>query len=200
MRITKQAKEKTRQKILKAAESMFCQKGFEETTTRDIASAAGIAAGTLFNYFHSKETLAMSMVSEAMALGRETYSRRRSGNEDLAEDLFLLITSELRQLKPYRKFIGPVLESAMSLFSKASVCQEGETARVEHLEIVQEIITSHGYSSVPQSISASLYWSLYLGILAFWSTDESRNQEETLALVDYSLNLYSRTVSQNLHS
>lgn len=200
MRITKQAKEKTRRKILKAAESMFRQKGFEETTTRDIASSAGIAAGTLFNYFQSKETLAMSMVSEAMALGREAYFRRRTGNEDLAEDLFLLITSELRQLKPYRKFIGPVLESAMSLFSKASVCREGETARIEHLEIVQEIITRHGYSSVPQAISASLYWSLYLGILAFWSTDESRNQEETLALIDYSLNLYSRTVSQNLHS
>lgn len=194
MRISKKAKEETRKIILKIAQKLFTQKGFEETTTRDIASGAGIAVGTLFNYFPSKESLAMAIVSKAMEKGRKNYFSRCTGEEDLSENLFLLISSELRQLKPYRKFIGPVLERAMSLFSKASISSEGETARIEHLEIVQEIITKHGHSSVPEAISSSLYWSLYLGILAFWSNDDSRNQEETLALVDYSINLYSQTV------
>lgn len=197
MRISKQAKETNRKKILETAAALFAEKGFEETTTRDIAAAVGMASGTMFNYFENKEALAMTLVSEALDAGREKFARRRNGSESLAEELFLLITSELRVLKPYREFIGPVLESAMSLFSKTSVSAEGEKARTGHLSIVGEIIARQGYSSVPPLVSSSLYWSLYLGILAFWSSDESRNQEETLALIDYSLNLFSQTISGN---
>lgn len=199
MRISKQAKVQNREKILDAATRLFVEKGFAETTTRDIAAAVGMASGTMFNYFETKEALAMTLVSEALDVGRNAYRNRRTGNENLAEELFLLITSELRMLKPYREFIGPVLESAMSLFSRASVNAGGQKARVEHLAIVEKIISRQGYSSVPALISSSLYWSLYLGILAFWSTDASRNQEETLALIDYSLHLFSQTISGNLH-
>ena len=35
-----------------------------------------------------------------------------------------------------------------------------------------------------------LYWTLYLGVLAFWSRDESPNQEETLVILDQSLRLF----------
>ena len=194
MRISKKAKEKNREKILKEAKRLFSKTGFEKTTTRDIAAAMGMAVGTMFNYFDSKEALAMTLAAEALSKGRETYWRRRMGNEAFVEELFLLITSELRLLRPYRKFIGPVLESTMSFFSKSSISTVGEQARNEHLEIVETIIVRHGCSFVPPQISASIYWSLYLGILAFWSTDDSRNQEETLALIDYSLHLFSQTI------
>ncbi|MEN8136255.1 MAG: TetR/AcrR family transcriptional regulator [Thermodesulfobacteriota bacterium] len=195
MRITKEAKKKTAQKILRAAEKLFTSVGYKDTTTRQIAEQAGIATGTLFNYFPSKETLAMSLLAEEISQGREDYFRRRSDDEDFSEDLFLLISSEIRRLKPYRKFVGPVLESTMSLFSKETSCPAGDSTRAEHLQAVRDIIHNHGYSKIPDYISTSLYWSLYLGILAFWSTDESRNQEETLALMDYSINVFTQTIS-----
>ena len=195
MRITQKTKEKTSKKILSAAEKLFLRKGYEETTTRDIASAAGIAAGTMFNYFPGKEALAMTMVAEAMAKGRTDYIKRRSGEEDAAEALFLLISSELRRLRPFRSFVGPVLESTMSLFAKTKTCQAGEASRIEHMKAVREIISANGHSRIPDFISSSLYWSLYLGILAFWSNDNSRNQEETLAMIDYSLKVFTRTIS-----
>ena len=50
-RITEQAKRATRTRIIAAACNLFQGKGFEQATTRDIAQAAGIATGTLFNYF-----------------------------------------------------------------------------------------------------------------------------------------------------
>ena len=57
MRITAETKTATRQRILDVASELFRRKGFDATATRDIALAAGIAAGTLFNYFPTKEAI-----------------------------------------------------------------------------------------------------------------------------------------------
>lgn len=197
MRITQEAKEKTRKTILEAAEKLFAKRGFEQTTTRDISAASGIAKGTLFNYFKSKETLAMTLVAEAMESGRKNYERRKTGEEGLVEELFLFVASELRALKPYRKYIGPVLESGMSVFSKRSICSAGEEARRNHLKTVGRILAKHGFAMEHNSIIVTLYWSLYLGILAHWSNDETPKQSETLGLIDYSMQTFANTISAN---
>ncbi|NTV12914.1 MAG: TetR/AcrR family transcriptional regulator [Desulfobulbaceae bacterium] len=195
MRISPQAQKETRERILQAAATLFAQRGFEQTTTRELAKAAGLAAGTLFNYFPSKESLAMAMVNAALQLGREDYRRHRHGDEELAEELFLFISSGLRRLKPLRPFIGPALERSLSPFAGKIPNQAGETTRQEHLEIVRQIIVGHGYSRVPALVADTLYWSLYLGILAFWSHDVSEHQQETLALLDHALALYAGTLA-----
>ena len=195
MRITQETKQKNRLKILEVAAGLFLEQGFEKTTTRDISRACGMAKGTLFNYFSSKETLAMTLVAEAMEEGRESYLMRRDGGETITEDLFLFVASELRALRPYRTYIGPVLESGMSVFAKEAVCPVGESARRNHFKTLAEILGNHDYQLVKESVTLTLYWSLYLGILAHWSKDDSQNQEETLALVDYSMKLFTLTVS-----
>ncbi|HZU35991.1 MAG TPA: helix-turn-helix domain-containing protein [Gemmataceae bacterium] len=63
MRVTAVTKAATRQRILEAARQLFAAKGFEASTTRDIADAAGIASGTLFNYFTTKEALLASLAT-----------------------------------------------------------------------------------------------------------------------------------------
>ena len=42
--------------ILEAAARLFAEKGFHRTTTRDIAEAADVSEGTLYNYFENKES------------------------------------------------------------------------------------------------------------------------------------------------
>lgn len=195
MRITQQAKEESRARILEKAAKLFVVQGFEATTTRDIAQAAQVAAGTLFNYFPSKETLGMTLVAETLGRGREEYQRRRTGEEELSEDLFLFISSGLRQLRPLRPFLGPVLERSLSPFPRKNVCQEGETARLEHLAAVQEILGRHGFVEAPDDVAVTLYWSLYLGILAFWTGDVSPRQEKSQALIDYSIRLFVQAIS-----
>ena len=197
MRITQEAKEKTRKTILESTENLFAERGFEQTTTRDISAASGIAKGTLFNYFKSKETLAMTLVAGAMESGKKQYERRTTGEEGLVEELFLFIASELRALKPFRKYIGPVLESSMSVFSKKSTCPAGEEAKHNHLKTVGRILAKHGFEMEHDSIVVTLYWSLYLGILAHWSNDDTHNQSETLGLIDYSMQTFANTISAN---
>jgi hypothetical protein len=40
-------------------------------------------------------------------------------------------------------------------------------------------------------VAVQVYWSLYTGVLAFWSADTSPRQEDTLALLDQSLNMFA---------
>lgn len=54
-----------REQIVQAALGLFAEKGFARTTTRDIANAAGIAEGTIYNHFASKEELLLAFVKSA---------------------------------------------------------------------------------------------------------------------------------------
>ena len=52
------SKAQTRERILKVALALFQKKGFAATTTKQIARGAGVAEGTIFNYFKTKEDIA----------------------------------------------------------------------------------------------------------------------------------------------
>ena len=56
MRVVKEAEER-KQEILDAAEMLFGTKGFDNTSTADILDAVGIARGTLYYHFKSKEEI-----------------------------------------------------------------------------------------------------------------------------------------------
>jgi AcrR family transcriptional regulator len=49
--------ENTRSRILKAALRLFARQGYDATTTRDLATAAGVAEGTLFRHFANKKAI-----------------------------------------------------------------------------------------------------------------------------------------------
>ncbi len=197
MRITAQAKEQTRTRLLAAARELFVTKGFDQTTTRQVATAAGIATGTLFNYFPSKEALAMSLLSEALETAPKDYLARRRGDEPLEEDLFSHIAAGLRRLAPFRSFAADVLDATMT---PLAIVRDGEPEaaerfRARHLEAVGELLADHGVRTL-SNVAMHLYWTLYLGVLAFWSRDGSPKQEETLSLLDQSLRLFVRALKE----
>lgn len=55
-------KRNIREAILKAAQSRFARKGFLKTSMRDIADAAGMGVGNVYNYFKSKDELFRAVV------------------------------------------------------------------------------------------------------------------------------------------
>lgn len=54
---TSAQEENTRNRILKAALPLFAQKGYDGTTTKDLASKAKVAEGTLFRHFPNKKAI-----------------------------------------------------------------------------------------------------------------------------------------------
>ncbi|NOU64087.1 TetR family transcriptional regulator [Paenibacillus sp. LMG 31461] len=61
MRVVKEAEER-RNEILDAADEFFGQKGFDGTSTNDILVKVGIARGTLYHHFKSKEDIMDALI------------------------------------------------------------------------------------------------------------------------------------------
>jgi AcrR family transcriptional regulator len=195
MRVTAEAKIATKRRILEVARECFSRAGFEAATTRDVAAAAGIAAGTLFNYFPAKESIAMALVAEALGAARRQFEGRPRG-ESLEEDLFALIAAELRALRPHRGYLRPVLETALGPMAQAEASPEGEAMRLEHLEAVGRLIAERAPGAQLSPVALSLYWTLYTGVLAFWACDGSRHQEDTLAVLDHYLRAFVGSLAE----
>jgi AcrR family transcriptional regulator len=187
MRITAEAKTATRERIIKAAAKLFARQGYSSATTRDIAVKAGIATGTLFNYFESKEAIVAALISEALVSAQEEIEKR--DDETLEEELFTFIWAELSALTEYRKFLAEAAETILSPLRRYTRESAGEAIRANHLEAVEQILINHGVAP-PTAVTMQLYWTLYLGVFAHWATDDSPKQEDTLALVDQSLKLF----------
>ncbi len=54
----------TRNRILEAARRLFAKQGFDGTTTRDLAQAAGVAEGTLFRHFVNKKAILIEVATQ----------------------------------------------------------------------------------------------------------------------------------------
>jgi AcrR family transcriptional regulator len=187
MRITAEAKTATRERIIKAAAKLFSKQGYASATTRGIAARAGIATGTLFNYFESKEAIVAALISEALIRAQQEIEKR--DDETLEEELFTFIWTELTALRDYRKFLAEAAESILSPLRRYSKESAGDSIRTNHLEAVEQILLSHGIPT-PSAVGMQLYWTLYLGVFGHWATDDSPKQEDTLALLDQSLKLF----------
>jgi AcrR family transcriptional regulator len=189
MRVTAATKAATRQRILEAARQLFAAKGFEASTTRDIADAAGIASGTLFNYFTTKETILASLAAEALAGAHREPAGDTAAAGPFEEDLFALVMAGLRALRPLRKHLSVLVATALSPLA-AAPAHGGPSLRLAHLEAVAELAKKHDLGELT-SLALQLYWTLYTGLLLFWANDRSPKQEDTLALLDQSLAMFT---------
>ena len=179
MRVTKETQAETRERILEAAQRLFRVSGFDEATTRDIAREAGIATGTLFNYFPTKEAIVMTLVGDALDKGQAAYRQRRRSAATLEEDLFDQVACELRALKPHRGYLAPLLETAFAPVARSGTeaGEQAERVRVEHLELVERTLGAHGFRPDIPTVGLQLYWTLYCGVLGYWSRDTSPSRK-----------------------
>jgi len=102
-----------RGQILEAAKRVFAERGFRRATTREVARAAGISEGTIYNYFEDKDALLMAILEEL----NETERRAEDFEEGMAAD--------------FREFLDVYLRRRMSL-----IWQNREVFRVVLSEIL----------------------------------------------------------------
>jgi AcrR family transcriptional regulator len=190
MRITADAKKATRESILEVAQRQFQDKGFDGTKIRDIAAEVGMATGTLFNYFTSKEEVAATLAEAAVDRAEHEFAKKRREDAALSEDLFLHVATQLRQLRRLRKFIQPVIDTALAMPAISSDRKGGPQLISQHLQAVGEILRAHEVDPDKWSMTAPIYWALYVGVLKFWGLDKSPKQEDTLAMLDQSMNMF----------
>jgi AcrR family transcriptional regulator len=99
-----------RVQILDAAARLFAEKGFHRTTTKDIAEAADVSEGTLYNYFKNKEDMLLGIMSRLVETQHLTASLIWSIPDDAREFLYTMLS----QRQTFVKQDGAMLQSVFS--------------------------------------------------------------------------------------
>lgn len=93
-------KSSTRNKIIKAARSLFAEKGFKGATTAEIAKTAEISEGTIYRHFSSKTELLMECVTPVLKEIIDNLDDNISEKDNLRD--FTIYSIEMR-LNLYEK-------------------------------------------------------------------------------------------------
>jgi AcrR family transcriptional regulator len=189
-----QNKENTKRAILRAALELFAEQGFYRTTTKAISRKARIAEGTLFNYFQTKEDLALYFFEQELDEVIQWYERdRRIQRAALAEKLFAIIHRFLERLTPYEEFIGAVYLRALAPTSKLSPWSlQTQERNIRYLRFIRGILAEAEVSGELPPVGdfgAYAFGLFHLAIVTHWLRDRSRGKEQTLALLDRCLKL-----------
>ena len=183
-----------RQRILARALELFQTRGFEATTTKEIAKRAKVAEGTVFNYFPTKDDIALYFfeqeVDHAISAVRADSRLRKA---PLEEKLFALVQHQLEFLAPHERFIGSSLVESLKPGSKLGpFSARAQDLHHRYRSFVEELIAE----SIPPRRRKALgwfapqaFWVFYLVVLLYWLHDSSEDKQSTMAFLDRSLKL-----------
>ncbi len=184
--------EDTRRKIYEAAMELFREKGFEETTMRDIAAKAAVALGGAYYYFSSKDAIVLAFYREMQEASNEPVLQALAGRKKLQERIACVVEKRLELLSPNRRFCSALFRHApdgddpLSPFSGDS--KEIRDAAIEHMRIAVE----GSDAKIPPDLTPRLpylLWLYQMAVIMFWLYDKSPNQERTKRLLEKSVAL-----------
>ncbi|MGE5321355.1 MAG: TetR/AcrR family transcriptional regulator, partial [Actinomycetota bacterium] len=184
--------EDTRRRIYDAALELFREKGFEQTTMRDIAARAGVALGGAYYYFSSKEAIVLAFYQDTQESSHDSVLQEMAAYKELRERIRCLITTRLQLLAPNRKFCAALFRHApdpadpLSPFSDET--RPIRERAIEHFQIAMD----GGNMKFPSDLKPHLpflLWLYQMGLILFWLYDRSPNQERTAKLLDKTLTL-----------
>jgi AcrR family transcriptional regulator len=190
-RVTSRA-EDTRRKIYEAAMELFREKGFEETTMRDIAAKAGVALGGAYYYFSSKDAIVLAFYREMQETSTPLVGGALTDKKKLKERIRAVLDQRLKLLAPNRKFCAALFRHApdgadpLSPFSEES--RLIRDAAIEQMRVAIE----GGDVKIPADLKPRLpylLWLYQMALIMFWLYDRSPDQQRTQRLMEKSLGL-----------
>ncbi|HEX9414448.1 MAG TPA: TetR/AcrR family transcriptional regulator [Ktedonobacterales bacterium] len=183
----------TRQRILDTALQLFAAHGYEETTMRDIAAAAGCSLGLTYRYFASKEDLVLELY-RWLAVRLEEQVRYLP-DASIADRFQQLMRALLADMAPHRLTLGALFGAALNPRSRAGLFgTEGaeirRRARAAYVMVIAEAKDTPRPSQVDDL--ATLLYGLQLALVLFWLQDQSSGARTTEDLVGFIHDLLRR--------
>jgi AcrR family transcriptional regulator len=190
-RVTSRA-EDTRKKIYEAAMELFREKGFEETTMRDIAAKAGVALGGTYYYYSSKDAIVLAFYHEMQETSTSLVTDGLANKKKLKERIRAVLDQRLKLLAPNRKFCAALFRHAPDGADPLSPFSD-ETRLIREAAVEQmRVALEGGDLKVPTDLKPRLpylLWLYQMALIMFWLYDRSPNQERTEKLIEKSLGL-----------
>lgn len=186
MKTSREAKSaETRERILTAALDLFREKGFGESSMREVAARAGVATGLAYYYFDSKEALVRAFYERTRGDLAALLDAEQKGSR-LEVRLEALIGAKFAYFAPNRRFLGALMGAAadpahpLSPFSPDSAgIREEDIARFARA-------LAETKTTVPKDLSphlAKILWFYQMGLILFWLYDASDGQARSQRLL-----------------
>lgn len=184
--------EETRDRILDAALRLFRERGFEQTTMRDVATEAGVATGAAYYYYRSKEDLVMAFYLRTDEEAGETFAEIIASSKELKKRMRGMIDAKFAQFSEHRGLLAALLKAGVDPRAPLSPFgQETKAVREDSIAWYARALEGSGVS-VPKDVAADLprlLWLYHIGLIYFWIIDESPGQRRTQRLIDATLDL-----------
>lgn len=84
--------------ILDAATKVFAEKGFHRATIRDVARTAGVADGTIYNYFENKTALLLGLLDRLNATEQREVDFAQSAEMDVADFVRMYLNQRFKEV------------------------------------------------------------------------------------------------------
>jgi TetR/AcrR family transcriptional regulator, fatty acid metabolism regulator protein len=124
--------------ILDAALKTFVKRGYPETKVAEIASEAGVAEGTIYNYFHSKEELLLALFDEKWGMIIDEIRKKIRRLDDPNKKLKAIFATVVMMFKKNRQ----LAELFMVDIRQSSIFLNNYTINriVEFLDLIEELL------------------------------------------------------------
>jgi AcrR family transcriptional regulator len=191
MRTTARA-EDTRRKIYDAALHLFREKGFEQTTMRDIAARAQVALGGAYYYFPSKDAIVLDFYRDTQESSHEVILKDLAKHKKLKDRIRCVLEKRLELLQPNRKFCAALFRHAPDSTDPLSPFSEISRPIREHAVEHMRLAIEGSDLKVPSDLEPRLpylLWLYQMGLIMFWLYDRSPSQERSRRLTEKSLGL-----------
>lgn len=116
---------------------LFAKQGYDGTSVDEITSVVGIAKGTLYYHFSSKEEIYNFLIVEGMNLFKNSIEIQAAKHENAIDKLKAAILVQLRIMEKYESLITLIIGQMWGKDERNLLCRQ---CIYEYIEIIENII------------------------------------------------------------
>ena len=128
---------RTKRKIFETSMNLFATKGYDATSIEEITSVVGVAKGTLYYHFSSKEEIFNFLVEEGMKLLQNSISIKIANCNTLADKLRAVLLIQIKVMIKYEDFMTIVLSQVLGKESRNLTCRKYV---FDYIDMIEKII------------------------------------------------------------
>lgn len=157
---------RTKRKIFETSMNLFATKGYDATSIEEITSVVGVAKGTLYYHFSSKEEIFNFLVEEGMKLLQNSIMIKVENCHTLIDKLKAILLIQIKVMIKYQDFMTIVLSEVLGRDSRNLTCRKFVFDYIDMVEgIINESI-NHNESNMKNigstsALATSLFGTTY---------------------------------------
>ena len=150
---------KTKRKIFETSMKLFAEKGYEATSIEEITATVGVAKGTLYYHFSSKEEIFNFLIEEGMKLLQNSIDIKTSKLSNYIDKLKAIVLIQIKIVVKYEDLITILLSQFYGKEARNQKCQNHVYEYISKIEqIVKEGIDQNEIKQGnPKVIASEIY-------------------------------------------